>query len=253
MAGHSHWSQIKRAKGAADVKRGQLFSKLSREITVAAKMGGGDPSFNPRLRTAIQTAKAESMPAENIERAIKKGTGELEGVSYEELTYEGYGPAGVALLVETLSDNRNRTAQQMRAIFTRGGGNLGATGAVSWMFKKKGWFRLEGGDEEKVMEATLDANPEDIAVQDGAVEVFCAPENYELVEKSLKAAGLEPGQARLSLFAENLTPVADLSTARQVLDLVEALEEHDDVQRVHTNADISPELVRQLSAGGLTP
>lgn len=248
MAGHSHWSQIKRAKGAADVKRGQLFSKLSREITVAAKLGGGDASFNPRLRTAINTAKAESMPADNIERAVKKGTGELEGVSYEELIYEGYGPGGVALIIETLSDNKNRTAQQMRALFTRGNGNLAATGAVGWMFKKKGYFRMDNASEDQVLEATLDANPEDITEHDGTVEVFCAPENYEAVEKALKAAGLEPQTAKISLFPDNLTPVPDLETAKQVLELVETLEAHDDVQHVHTNVDISPELARQLSA-----
>lgn len=247
MAGHSHWSQIKRAKGAADVKRGQLFSKLSREITVAAKLGGGDPSFNPRLRTAINTAKAESMPADNIERAVKKGTGELEGISYEELIYEGYGPGGVALIVETLSDNKNRTAQQMRALFTRGNGNLAATGAVGWMFKKKGYFRIENASEDQVLEATLDANPEDITAHEGAVEVYCAPENYEAVEKALKAAKLEPQTAKISLFPDNLTPVPDLETAKQVLELVETLEAHDDVQHVHTNVDISPELARQLS------
>jgi YebC/PmpR family DNA-binding regulatory protein len=247
MAGHSHWSQIKRAKGAADVKRGQLFSKLSREITVAAKMGGGDPSFNPRLRTAIQTAKAESMPADNIDRAIKKGTGELEGVSYDELTYEGYGPAGVALLVETLSDNRNRTAQQIRAIFARGGGNLAATGAVGWMFKKKGHFRIENVSEDRILEATLDANPDDIMTRDGAVEIFSSPEHHEAVEKALVAAGITPQSAKITLFPDNPAPVTDLESARQLGDLIETLEDHDDVQHVHTNAELSPELVLKLS------
>lgn len=244
MAGHSHWSQIKRAKGAADVKRGQLFSKLSREIMVAAKLGGGDPGFNPRLRQAIQTAKAESMPAENIERAIKKGTGELEGQAYEELVYEGYAPGGVALMIEILSDNKNRTAQEMRALFTRAGGSLAATGAVAWMFKRRGWFSIAGAGEDAVLEATLEAGAEDVrALEDGSVEVLCPVERTDAVDKALRGAGMVPRATKLGYFAENRVAVTDAETAEKVASLVEKLEEHDDVQAVYSNAEIDPALL----------
>lgn len=244
MAGHSHWSQIKRAKGAADVKRGLLFSKLSREITVATRLGGGDPAFNPRLRQAIATAKAESMPADNIDRAIKKGTGELEGQSYEELLYEAYAPGGVALLIEILSDNKNRTAQEMRALFTRAGGSLAASGAVAYLFKRKGCFLLEGTTEDAVLEATLDAGPDDIAAQpDSSVEVTCPLDRYDAVDKALQAAGLTPRSAKLAYLPEVRVPVTDAETAQKVLALVEKLEDHDDVQHVATNADIAPGLL----------
>lgn len=246
MAGHSHWAQIKRAKGAADVKRGQLFSKLSREITVAARLGGGDPSFNPRLRQAIQTARAESMPVENIERAIKKGTGELEGQAYEELLYEAYGPGGVALMIEILSDNKNRTAQEMRALFSRAGGSLAASGAVAWMFRRRGWLVVEGSTEDAVLEATLDAGAEDVrSLPDGSVEVFCPVDQMEAVDKALRDKGIVPRTARLGYFADNQVNITDAETAQKVLQLLEKLEEHDDVQAVHSNADIDPALVNR--------
>jgi YebC/PmpR family DNA-binding regulatory protein len=248
MAGHSHWSQIKRAKGAADVKRGQLFSKLSREITVAAKLSGGDPAFNPRLRTAILTAKAESMPAENIDRAIKKGTGELAGVSYEELLYEGYAPGGVALIIEILSDNKNRTAQEMRALFTRAEASLAATGAVAWMFKRRGYFYLTPASEDAVLAATLDAGADDVqTTPDGGIEVFCPADRYDAVEKALKAAHLTPQTAKLAYFPDNQVPVTDLGTTQKILSLLDKLEGHDDVQTVTTNADISADLLAQIA------
>jgi YebC/PmpR family DNA-binding regulatory protein len=244
MAGHSHWAQIKRAKGAADLKRGQLFSKLSREITVAARLGGGDPDFNPRLRQAITNAKAESMPADNIERAIKKGTGELESQTYEELLYEAYAPGGVALMIEILSDNKNRTAQEMRALFSRAGGSLAATGAVAWMFKRRGWFHLEQATEDAVLEATLDAGADDVlTTPEGGVEVFCPVDRYDAVEKALKAAGFTVRSTKLGYFPDNTVPVTDAETAQKVIALIEKLEEHDDVQAVYSNASIDPALL----------
>lgn len=246
MAGHSKWAQIKRKKGANDTKRGQLFSRLSKEITVAAKMGGGDAGMNPRLRTAIATAKGESMPADNIDRAIKKGTGEIEGVSYEELIYEGYGPGGIAVLVETATDNKNRTAAEVRSLFSRNNGNLAGSGSVAWMFKKKAYFVVDGGDEDKILEVTLDAGVEDVKCIGDAVEVIGPFEGFDKIEKALKEAGIAPSSAKVTYIPDNTTAITDEDTSRQVLALIEKLEDSDDVQNVYANFDISDELMEKL-------
>ncbi|GAB4243765.1 MAG: YebC/PmpR family DNA-binding transcriptional regulator [Candidatus Methylacidiphilales bacterium] len=237
MAGHSHWSQIKRAKGAADLKRGQLFSKLAKEITVAVRLGGGDPNFNPRLRTAIAAARAESMPVDNIERAIKKGTGELEGGALEEITYEGYGAGGTAVLVETATDNKNRTAAEMRALFARQNGNLGAIGSVAWMFKRKGYFYFPDMTEETLLEPAIDAGAEDVRTVPGGVEVFCLADQFYATETALKEKGFTPREGKLIFVPETPNPISDPDTAQKVLSLIEKLEDHDDVQNVYTNAE----------------
>lgn len=248
MSGHSKWATIKRKKGAADAKRGQLFTKLIKEITVAARMGGGDPNGNPRLRTAILTARGNSMPNDNIDRAIKKGTGELEGVSYEEVTYEGYGPAGVAVLVDSLTDNKNRTVADLRNIFSKRGGNLGETGCVGWMFHKKGLitFDKKAVSEDKLMESGLDAGAEDIRDAGDSWEVLTDPAAFESVREALTKTGLTPLHAELSMVPQNTVELNE-ADADKVLKLIEALEENDDVQKVHANFDISNEIMEKLS------
>lgn len=245
MAGHSHWAKVKRYKGVADQRRGKLFSKLSKEITVAAKLGGGDPNFNPRLRQAIATARGESMPADNIERAVKKGTGELEGESYEELTYEGYGPGGVAILVEATTDNKNRTAAEIRSVFAKNHGNLAGSGSVAWMFQHRGLIALNapGVSEDDVILAALDAGAEDVRSADGTIEVVTPADKLDAVGKALEQAKLPVASAKLSYLPGNLTPVTDPAVAEQVLALLEALDDHDDVQTVHANFDMAPELL----------
>jgi YebC/PmpR family DNA-binding regulatory protein len=248
MAGHSKWSQIKRKKGANDQKRGALFSKLSKEITVAAKLGGGDPDMNPRLRQAIVTAKGESMPNDNIDRAIKKGTGELEGAAaYEEGVYEGYGPDGIALLLETLTDNKNRTAAEVRALFTKNNGNLGAPGSVAWMFHRKAYFYIPDADEESVLEATLEAGAEELESDENGVEVYAPPEAFEAIDEALKKANLKPETAKVSSFPENQTELPD-EKALKVLNLIELLEDHEDVQHVYHNLKLTDSLLQGLSA-----
>jgi YebC/PmpR family DNA-binding regulatory protein len=248
MAGHSKWSQIKRKKGANDQKRGALFSKLSKEITVAAKLGGGDPDMNPRLRQAIVTAKGESMPNDNIDRAIKKGTGELEGAAaYEEGVYEGYGPDGIALLLETLTDNKNRTAAEVRALFTKNNGNLGAPGSVAWMFHRKAYFYIPDADEESVLEATLEAGAEELESDENGVEVYAPPEAFEAIDEALKKANLKPETAKVSSFPENQTELPD-EKALKVLNLIELLEDHEDVQNVYHNLKLTDSLLQGLSA-----
>lgn len=247
MAGHSKWSKIKRKKGANDQSRGALFSKLGKEVTVAAKMGGGDPDLNPRLRTAIAAAKAESMPSDNIDRAIKKGTGELEGVNYEEIVYEGYGSGGVAILVETATDNKNRTAAEVRHLFNKYHGNMGGSGSVAWMFKKKAWFFIENGDEDQILEATIEAEPEDIKSTGDGVEITAAFDHFDKIEKALKEASISPSEAKLTFIADNLQAITDEDTTRQLLKLIEALEDSDDVQNVHANFDITDELIEKAS------
>lgn len=244
MAGHSKWSQIKRKKGANDVKRGQLFSKLGKEIQVAAKLGGGDPELNPRLRTAVAAAKAESMPNDNIERAILKGTGELDGGNaYEELVYEGYGPDGIAILVEVLTDNKNRSAAEIRSLFSKNNGNLGAPGSVAWMFQRQAYFHFNEGSEETLFEITVEAGAEDILTDpEGGVEIFAPVEAFDKVEKALRAKGLEPDTARLSHFPKDETDLP-LEQARKVLRLIEALDDHDDVQNVYSTLKFSDELM----------
>lgn len=246
MSGHSKWAQIKRKKAVTDAKRGQMFTKLIREITVAARSGGGEPSFNPRLRLAIDTAKAANMPAENIDRAVKKGTGELEGVSYEEVTYEGYGPGGVALYIETLTDNQKRTVADIRHLLDRAGGNLGTSGSVAWQFDRKGQIYVDANryHEEAVFEAAIDAGAEDVTREGDEYIVTTDPTTFHTVQEGMVAAGVEFSEAQLTFIAKNEVSVAG-KDAEKLLKLVDALEENDDVQSVHSNADIDEDVLAQ--------
>jgi YebC/PmpR family DNA-binding regulatory protein len=246
MSGHSRWSKVKNYKGVTDQRRGKLFSKLSKEISVAAKLGGGDPNFNPRLRQAIATSRGESMPVDNIERAIKKGTGELEGAAYEEMLYEGYGPGGVAVLVEAATDNKNRSAAELRALFAKHHGHLAGTGSVAWMFHHKGVIAITAPEvtEDDVILTALDAGAEDVRSSEGLIEVITPPDNkLHAVSKALDQARIPYASSKLSYVPENLTPVADPQVAEQVLALLEALDDHDDVQVVHANLELSPDLL----------
>jgi YebC/PmpR family DNA-binding regulatory protein len=240
MSGHSKWHTIKHKKGALDAKRGKLFTKLIREMTIAARIGGGDPDSNPRLRTAVDKAKASNMPADNITRAIKKGTGELEGQTYEELVLEGYGPGGVAILVEGSTDNRNRTVSEIRHLFTKHGGNLGGAGSVAYMFKPKAVISIaaEKTTEEKLMEVALDAGADDIVTETQGFTVYCTPHDFERVREAIKKAGIEPDEAEIKKLAENNIALEG-TKAQQLLKLVEVLDDHDDVQNVWDNSDIS--------------
>ncbi|MCL7486672.1 MAG: YebC/PmpR family DNA-binding transcriptional regulator [Desulfobulbaceae bacterium] len=249
MSGHSKWSTIKRKKGAIDAKRGKIFTKLIKEITVAARMGGGDPDANPRLRTAVLAAKSENMPKDNIERAIKKGTGDLEGVNYEEILYEGYGPGGVAVLVETMTDNKNRTVADVRHYFSKSGGNLGESGCVAWMFDKKGVI-VVGKDaisEDELMELALEAGAEDVVEEDATFQVITAPEDFNQVVENIEKAELQHLEASISMVPKNTVDVSEEKTARSLMKLLENLDDHDDVQKVHANFDISDELMEELS------
>jgi len=240
MAGHSKWKQIKHYKAAADAKRGALFTKLIREITVAAKHGGGDPAGNARLRAAVEAARAKSMPKENIERAIKKGTGELEGETYSEVMYEGYAPGGVAVIVEAVTDNPNRTVAEVRHKFSRGGGNLGAANSVAWMFDRKGQILIDGTsvDEDTTLEIALEAGAEDVANEEGQYVVTTDPASLHVVRTALEARGLKVAEAELAMVPKNTVHVEG-KDAEAVLKLVESLEELDDVQKVWANFDIS--------------
>jgi YebC/PmpR family DNA-binding regulatory protein len=239
MAGHSKWKQIKHYKAATDAKRGAHFTKLIREITVAAKAGGGDPAGNPRLRTAIEAAKAASMPKENIERAVKKGTGELEGVNYQEVTYEGFGPAGVALLIDTVTDNPTRTVAEVRAKMSRLGGNLGAINSVAWMFEKKGQVYVDAAkiDEEALMDRALDAGAEDVAREDERFLITTAPADFHSVQEGLKKTGVEIVEAELAMVPKNTVKIAG-DDAKALFKLLETIEDLDDVQKVWANFDI---------------
>ncbi len=244
MSGHSKWSSIKHKKGALDAKRGKIFTKLIKEITVAARMGGsGDPDANPRLRTAIAAAKAENMPKDNIERAIKKGTGELDGVNYEETIYEGYGPGGTAVLVESLTDNKNRAVADIRHIFAKSGGGLGENGCVAWMFDKKGYISINQNvvDEDTLMEIALEAGAEDIREDDGIWEVITDVAEFESVRMALEKASISIEESEITMLPQS---TADLEgkEAEQMVKLMEALDDCDDVQKVYTNADISDEV-----------
>ena len=238
MSGHSKWSTIKHAKGIADAKRGQLFTKFIKEISIAAKMGGGDPASNPRLRTAMLKAKAASMPKENIERAIKKGTGELGATSYEELVYEGYAPGGVAVLVEVLTDNKNRAAANVRNFFTKNGGNLGTSGSVSRMFDRKGVieYDAEKVNEDEVMEVALEAGAEDITTEDGVTTVTTDPSTFDKVLEALQSKNFESLSAEVSMVPQAYTAV-DADVAKKVAKLVSKLEEDEDVQNVYTTVE----------------
>jgi YebC/PmpR family DNA-binding regulatory protein len=239
MSGHSKWHSIKHKKGAIDAKRGRMFTKLIKEITIAARIGGGDPEGNPRLRKAIADAKEVNMPADNIKRAVQKGTGELEGGQIEELHYEGYGPGGVAMIVDVVTDNRNRTVSEIRHVFSKNGGNMGEAGSVAWMFHKKGYIALEKSkaDEETLMTLAIDAGADDFASDEAIYEIYTSPEAFDKVLTAVKAKGLQPQTAEISMIPQNYIKVEG-KTAQQLVKLMEALEEHDDVQHVYANFDI---------------
>ena len=248
MSGHSKWSTIKHKKAALDAKRGKAFSKIIKEVTVAARIGGGDLAANPRLRTAIAAAKAENMPKDNIERAIKKGTGELEGINYEEVTYEGYGPGGVAILVETISDNRQRTVADVRHLFAKRGGNLGVPGSVAWIFEKKGLILVEKdkADEETLMTIALEANAEDIQEQESEWEIYTAPESFEDVKSALEANSIPVLSAEITMLPGNTVSIEDEKQAGQLLILMDGFEENSDVQNVYANFDIPDEILEKV-------
>ena len=248
MSGHSKWSTIKRKKGANDAKRGKIFTRLIKEITVAARFGGGDPDGNPRLRSAIASAKTENMPKDNIDRAIKKGTGELEGAVYEEVTYEGYGPSGVAVLVECLTDNRNRTVADVRYCFSKSGGNLGESGCVAFMFDKKGLLLVdkETISEDKLMDLALEAGAEDVVEEESEFQVLTAPEDFNAVREMLEGNGVTFLEASISMIPQNTVDVTDEKTAKRLLTMMETLEDHDDVQNVYANFDIPDELMESM-------
>jgi YebC/PmpR family DNA-binding regulatory protein len=239
VSGHSKWATIKRKKAVTDARRGQVFTKLIREITVAARHGGGDPNFNPRLRLAVDTAKTANMPAENIDRAIRKGTGELEGVSYEEVNYEGYGPGGVALFIETLTDNPKRTVADVRHILDRHGGNLGTSGSVAWQFDRKGQIYVDAQryPEEVVMEAAIEAGAEDVTREGDEFIVTTEPTSFQEVQDGMTRAGVESSQNELTFIAKNEISITG-KDAEKLLRILNALEGNDDVQKVHSNADI---------------
>ncbi|MCO6437809.1 MAG: YebC/PmpR family DNA-binding transcriptional regulator [Phycisphaerae bacterium] len=248
MSGHSKWSTIKHKKAALDAKRGKAWSKFARAVTMAAKMGGGSIEDNPRLRLAVDKAKAANMPKDTIEKAIKKGTGELEGESYEEIVYEGYGPGGVAVMCKVMTDNRNRTAGEIRKIFERAGGNLGSTNCVAFQFRNRGVIVVEASkaSEDKMMELALEAGADDVTSSADIHEVMTSPENFEAVREAIEAAGIEIQSADLSQVADNLISL-DLDSARKVMRLIDALDEHDDVDAVYSNTDISDDVVAELA------
>ena len=240
MSGHSKWHTIKHKKGALDAKRGKIFTKLIKEITVAARTGGsGDVDANARLRKAVTDAKGQNMPNDTIDRAIKRGTGELEGVSYDEITYEGYGVGGVAVLVETMTDNRNRTVAELRHIFSKNGGNLGEAGSVAWMFDKKGYIVVDKADksEDELFDIAIEAGADDMQDDGDVFEIFTAPENFEAVHYAIKAAGVEPQAAEISMIPQNYISLEG-GDAKQMLKLYEAIDDNDDVQKVYANFDI---------------
>lgn len=249
MSGHSKWANIKRRKGAVDAKKGKVFFKLIKEITVAARLGGGDPDGNPRLRSAIAAARAENMPKDNVDRAIKKGAGGGEGENYDEILYEGYGPGGVAVLVETMTDNRNRTVGEVRHAFSKAGGNMGESGCVSWMFDKKGQILIEKSaiEEDKLMEMALEAGAEDVVDDDNVFQVLTAPEDFNGVREVLESAKLSFVEAGVSMVPKNTVEVAEEKTARQLMRLLDTLEDNDDVQHVHANFDIPDEIMEKIS------
>ncbi len=250
MSGHSKWSTIKRKKGAADAKRGKIFTRLLREVTVAARIGGGDPSGNPRLRAAVQEARANNCPNDKVERAIKKGTGELEGVDLEEVAYEGYGPGGVAVLVETLTDNRNRTVSEVRHVFSKHGGSLGENGCVSYMFDQRGYLLIdpESMDEEAFMELALELDVDDVATEKSGFEIFTAPAAFAGVRAGLEEQEIPVASGELAMIPQTLVPL-DGGKLPQVLRFLEAMEELDDVQNVWTNFDADEDLLASLSGG----
>ncbi|HWP84753.1 MAG TPA: YebC/PmpR family DNA-binding transcriptional regulator [Terriglobia bacterium] len=248
MSGHSKWATIKHKKAATDAKRGRIFTRLIKEITVAARHGGGDPETNPRLRTAVLAAKAENMPADNIKRAIQRGTGELPGATIEEATYEGYGPHGVAMIVEVATDNKNRTVSEIRHLFSRFGGNLGEANCVAWMFSKRGSITVPKAKatEEQLMSIALDAGADDLRDDGDNWEILCSPEAYEAVVQALKSAGIEVVNAEVALLPQSYVKL-DGKNAEQMLKFLDALEEHEDVQHVYSNFDFDAKELEQVS------
>jgi YebC/PmpR family DNA-binding regulatory protein len=249
MSGHSHWAGIKYKKAVNDAKRGKIWSKLARVIIVAAKSGGGDPTQNLALRYAIDKAKSANMPKDTIEKAIKKGTGEVEGVSFEEVLYEGYGPSGVAIMVEALTDNRNRTAPEMKRLFEKHNGSLGTSGCVNWMFSKKGLITVAADqtDEEQLMEIALAAGADDMQTIGGVYEITCEPNAYEKLKDTLKEKDIATQVAEISMVPQNTVPVKDEAAAKKIISLMEAFEDHDDVQNVYANFDIPDEIMARIS------
>ena len=247
MSGHSKWSSIKHKKGAADAKRGKIFTKIIKEITVATRIGGGDPDGNPRLRTAIMGAKSKNMPVDNITRAIKKGTGELEGIQYEEHTYEGYGPGGAAIFLEAMTDNKNRTVSEIRAALGKAGGNLGENGCVGWMFEKKGLItvKTEAKSEDELMELAIDAGADDLQTVDEQYEITTAVENFEAVRKALEDAGVAMELAEITRIPQNTVSI-DEKKGKALLKLMDILDDHDDIQKAYSNFDISDEVMAAI-------
>ena len=249
MSGHSKWHSIRHKKGATDAKRGKIFSRLNKELMVAARMGGGDPSANPRLRQAIATAKSENMPKDNIERAIKKGTGELEGVNYEEYMYEGYAPGGVALLIEVMTDNKNRAAADIRYVFNKRGGSLGEAGCVAWMFEKKGLIIFDQNQvaEDEVLEVALEAGADDVITTEDQYEVHTELSAFESVKQAFDDQELRYTMAEITMMPQNTVNIDDESVAAQVLKLMEAIEDADDVQKVYANFDIPDKILQRIT------
>ena len=247
MSGHSKWSSIKHKKGAADAKRGKIFTKIIKEITVATRIGGGDPDGNPRLRTAIMGAKSKNMPVDNITRAIKKGTGELEGIQYEEHTYEGYGPGGAAIFLEAMTDNKNRTVSEIRAALGKAGGNLGENGCVGWMFEQKGLIavKTEAKSEDELMELAIDAGADDLQTVDEHYEITTAVENFEAVRKALEDAGVAMELAEITRIPQNTVSI-DEKKGKALLKLMDILDDHDDIQKAYSNFDISDEVMAAI-------
>ena len=247
MSGHSKWASIKHKKGAADAKRGKVFTKLIKEITVAARIGGGDPDGNPRLRTAILIAKGKNMPVDNITRAIKKGTGELEGVHYDEVTYEGYGPGGAAIFLEAMTDNKNRTVSEIRAALGKAGGNLGENGCVGWMFEQKGFItvKTEAKGEDDLMELAIDAGADDMQTVEGHYEITTAMENFETVRKALEEAGVPMDTAEITRIPQN-TITIDEKKGKALLKLMDILDDHDDIQKAYSNFDIPDDVMAAI-------
>jgi YebC/PmpR family DNA-binding regulatory protein len=248
MSGHSKWSTIKHKKAATDARRGKMFSKILKEITVAARMGGADPKGNARLRTALLEARSNSVPGDNIDRAIKKGTGELESVVYEEITYEGYGPGGVAVLVEAATDNRNRTTAEIRHAFARNGGNLGESGCVAWMFNRRGYFAIDRGvmDEEKLMDLALELGADDVAIEEDVCEIYTSMESFVSVQEELERRGIPLAASELAMVPQTTIDVPR-DKVSQVLRLVESLEDLDDAQKVWANLDIDDKVLEEQS------
>jgi YebC/PmpR family DNA-binding regulatory protein len=247
MSGHSKWHTIKHKKGALDAKRGKLFTKLIKEITISARVGGGgDTNGNARLRKAVSDAKAANMPNDTIERAIRRGTGEEDGVTYDEITYEGYGPGGVAVMVEATTDNRNRTVSELRHLFSKNGGNLGESGSVAWIFHKKGSIVIEAGakSEDEMMEIALEAGADDIQAEDGIFQIYTSPESFHAVLEAIKAKGIEPASASVALIPQNFVKLEG-TQATHMLKLYDALDDHDDVQNVYANFDIDADVLEQ--------